>query len=89
MTGLHRNVKIINELGLHARAAAMVAKIARDATADVWMVKEGERVNAASVMDILTLAGSMGSQIRIEIEDPSDSAIMDEMAALIEDGFGE
>jgi len=89
MKGLFRNIVIINDLGLHARAAAKVSKIAQNAAAGVWMVKNGERVDAASVVDILTLAGSKGSKIRIEIEDPSDSPILDEMVSLIEDGFGE
>ena len=53
------------------------------------MMKDGERVDAASILDILTLAGTKGSKIRIEIEDPSDSDILDEMVSLIEDGFGE
>jgi phosphocarrier protein HPr len=89
MKGLFRNVVIINDLGLHARAAAKVSRIAQDAAANIWMVKDGERVDAASILDILTLAGTKGSKIRIEIEDPSDSYILDEMVSLIEDGFGE
>ena len=89
MKGLFRNVVIINDFGLHARAAAKVSKIAQDAAANVWMVKDGERVDAGSIVDILTLAGTKGSKIRIEIEDPYDSAILDEMVSLIEDGFGE
>ena len=89
MKGLFRNVVISNDLGLHARAAAKVSRIAQDAAANVWMVKDGERVDATSVLDILTLAGTKGSKIRIEIEDPSDSDILDEMVSLIEDGFGE
>lgn len=89
MKGLFRNVVIINDLGLHARAAAKVSRIAQNAAAGVWMVKDGERIDAASVLDILTIAGSKGSKIRIEIEDPSDSDILDEIVSLIKDGFGE
>ena len=89
MKGLFRNIVIINDLGLHARAAAKVSRIAQNAAANIWMAKDGERIDAASVVDILTLAGSKGSKIRIEIEDPSDSAILDEIVSLIEDGFGE
>jgi len=89
MKELFRNVVIINDLGLHARAAAMVSRIAQNAAADIWMMKDGERIDAASVVDILTLEGTKGSRIRIEIEDPSDTAILDEMVSLIEDGFGE
>ncbi len=89
MKELFRNVVIINDLGLHARAAAMVSRIAQNAAANIWMMKDGERIDAASVVDILTLEGTKGSRIRIEIEDPSDTAILDEMVSLIEDGFGE
>ena len=89
MTGLFRDVVIINDLGLHARAAAKVSRIAAGAAANVWMVKDGKRIDAASILDILTLEATKGSKIRIEIEDESDSAILDEIISLIEDGFGE
>ncbi len=89
MMGLFRNVVIINDLGLHARAAAKISRIAQNAEAHVWMLKDGNRVDAASIVDILTLTGTKGSKIRIEIEDPSDSNLLDKIASLIEDGFGE
>ena len=89
MKELFCEVVISNDLGLHARAAAMVSIIAQKATDRIWMVKDGNRVDAASVVDILTLAGTKGSKIRIEIEDPSDVKILDQMVSLIKDGFGE
>lgn len=89
MKELFCEVVIPNDLGLHARAAAMVSRIAQKATDHIWMVKDGNRVDAASVVDILTLAGTKGSKIRIEIENPSDVTILKELESLIKEGFGE
>ncbi len=80
---------IVNELGLHARSAALISKIAQDATSNVWITKDGNRVDASSVVDILTLACEKESKITIEIDDPSDTRILNNIQRLIESGFGE
>ena len=89
MTKLYADVVMCNELGLHARAAAMIVKIAEDASDHVWLIKDGMRVDAASVVDILTLAGAKDSNIRVEVEQPADSKYLAKIVKLIEDGFGE
>ena len=80
---------IVNELGLHARSAALISKIAQKAASNVWITKDGNRVDASSVVDILTLACEKESKITIEIEDPSDTNILNNIQRLIESGFGE
>ncbi len=84
-----RNLTIVNELGLHARAAGKIAEIVKSARSNVWLLKEKERADAASVIDMLTLACARGSEITIKIDDPSDLNILNAVAALIEQGFGE
>ncbi|MEW5909678.1 MAG: HPr family phosphocarrier protein [Thermodesulfobacteriota bacterium] len=84
-----RAVVIVNDLGLHARAAAAVAKMACSAKAKVWISREGESVDASDIMDILTLACEKGTTITIRVEDPEDQDVMNNLAALIENGFGE
>jgi len=84
-----RNTTIINEMGLHARSAAKIAKIARRASGRIWIMKDALKVDAASVIDILTLEGCKGSKITIEIEDFSDAEILNELEQLITSGFGE
>jgi phosphocarrier protein len=86
---LTKKVKVINELGLHARAAAKIATLAGDAQANVWITKGTQKVNAASVIDILTLACLQGTHIAISVDDPSDGEILERIAALVNRGFGE
>ena len=86
---LSKSVAITNDLGLHARSAAQIAKLARNVKSKVWIIKDGETVNAASIIDILTLACSKGSKITLKIDDQSDLDILNDIIKLIESGFGE
>ena len=84
-----KHVLITNELGLHARSAAGIAKLAQNANSKVWLIRGKERVDASSVIDILSLACSKGSQITLEIDEESDIDILNEIIELIKKGFGE
>ena len=84
-----RDVTIVNELGLHARSAARIAGIAQKAKAAVWIKRGDEKVDASSIMDILTLACEKGTRISIIVEDPSDIDILNAVAELVDSGFGE
>jgi phosphocarrier protein len=79
-------VVINNELGLHARSAALIAKIVQKSKANVWIKRGPEKVDASSIVDILTLACEKGT---IMIEDPSDIGILEAIAELAHRGFGE
>jgi phosphocarrier protein HPr len=80
---------IINELGLHARSAAKVAKAAQKARGQVWIETKDEPVDAKQVIDILTLGAVQGDQVRIAIETSDDLAVLEALADLFADGFGE
>ena len=86
---LHRVASIKNELGLHARSAAQIAEIARNSRRKVWLMKDEESADASSVMDILTLACEKGTKIKIIIEDPADTDILNAIVDLVDNGFGE
>jgi phosphocarrier protein len=86
---LLRSVTITNDLGLHARSAAQIAKLARNVKSKVLIIKDGEKVDAASIIDILTLACPKGSKIILKIDDQSDLDILNDIVKLIERGFGE
>jgi len=86
---LSRDALIINELGLHARSAARIAKLAQNANSKVWLIRGKERVDASSVIDILSLACSKGSKITLEIDEESDIDILNKIIELIKKGFGE
>ena len=84
-----RNFKIINRLGLHARAAAQLVKIANEFAAEVTLVKDDVEVNGKSIMGILLLAAPQGTDLEVRVEGPDEEAAMAAVARLIEDGFGE
>jgi len=86
---LSRHVTIINDLGLHARAAAKIAKLVQNVKSNVWIIKDGERADASSIIDILTLACPKGTKITLTIDDQSDLGILNKLAQMIESGFGE
>ncbi|MDM8516283.1 HPr family phosphocarrier protein [Desulfobacterales bacterium HSG16] len=89
MNRCSREVSIVNELGLHARAAAKVAEIAGGAKSSVWILKNDQKVDAKSVIDILTLGCGKEAMITIQIERESDENILDDIVRLVESGFGE
>ena len=80
---------IVNELGLHARSAAQIARIAGNSSANVWIKKDDKLADAASILDILTLAAEKGTRIKIIIEDYKDINILNDIFNLVESGFGE
>jgi phosphocarrier protein HPr len=84
-----RKVVIVNELGLHARSAAQLAKLARNCKAGVWLQKDDQRVDATSIMDILSLACAQGTRIRVIIDNPAETDVLDRIVELVENGFGE
>ena len=86
---LTRQVKVVNDLGLHARSATMIAQAAQKAESAVWAVKDGRTADAASIIDLLTLACARGSVLTIKIENPADQAVLENIAVLFDNGFGE
>ena len=87
--GLEATVPITEASGLHARPAAKLAAIARTARHRVWIEANGEKVDAASTLDILSLGCNFGTNIRILIENPSDENVLKEILFFIESKFQE
>ncbi|MFP4474687.1 MAG: HPr family phosphocarrier protein [Desulfatibacillaceae bacterium] len=88
-TELEKNLTISNELGLHARCAAQIAELAQKADGGVNIRHKGQMVDAASMLDILTLAAGKGEEITVIIKDATDEHVLREIARLVESGFGE
>lgn len=82
-------VTIVNELGLHARTAAQIAKVAQRSSGKIWIMKDELKVEAVSVIDLLTLEGTKGSTITIVVDNPTDAEILKELEQLVVDGFKE
>jgi len=81
--------RITNKRGLHARASAKIVEAAARFHSEITIVKDSTRVNARSIMGLMMLAASLGSEIGVEAEGPDQDAAMTAMLALIEAKFGE
>jgi len=84
-----KSVIITNELGLHARAAAKIAKLAMQAEEIIWIIKDGEKVDASSIIDILTLGCSKGTMITFATGNETDLDLLNNIVMMVEKGFGE
>jgi phosphocarrier protein len=86
---LQQDAQIINKLGLHARASAKLTQLASQFPCEVWLTRNGRRVNAKSIMGVMMLAAAMGTTINIETTGDKEQEAMNAIVALINDYFGE
>lgn len=84
-----REVDIVNKLGLHARASAKLTQLAGKYQCEVWLSRNGRRVNAKSIMGVMMLAAAKGSKIEIETDGADETDAMEALVQLIADKFGE
>jgi phosphocarrier protein len=80
---------LINQLGLHARAAAQLVKIANRFKCDVQVECDGQRVNAKSIMGLLSLAAGVGMVLEVSCTGEGAETCLEEIAQLIHNRFGE
>jgi len=83
------SIKIINKLGLHARASAKLTQIANQFESDIWLEKNDKKVNAKSIMGVMMLAASQGTNITITTEGLDEKEALNSIVTLINDFFGE
>jgi len=81
--------EIVNKLGLHARASAKLTQTANEFAAEVWLSRNGRRVNAKSIMGVMMLAAGQGSRITIEADGADAEAAIAAILNLIAGKFGE
>ena len=86
---LQTEAEIVNKLGLHARASAKLTQLASGFQSEIWLTRNGRRVNAKSIMGVMMLAAAKGSTITVEAEGDDEQDAVDALAKLISDGFGE
>lgn len=86
---IEKSVVIRNKLGLHARAAVKLVNLANRFEASVEIEKDGSRIDGKSVLGVLTLAATKGSEITLRISGRDESAAFDALAGLIEQKFHE
>ncbi len=86
---LEQEFIIINKLGLHARASALLVKNATRFHSEIKIEREGIEVNGKSIMGIMMLAAAKGTVIRLKVEGEDEQEAMAGLKELIENGFGE
>jgi phosphocarrier protein len=89
MEAVLRELRIINEKGLHARASAKFVEAVERFNAEAWVSRDGEKVSGDSIMGLLMLAASKGTTIQVETRGPEAGALADALEALVADKFGE
>jgi phosphocarrier protein len=82
-------ISISNKLGLHARASAKLSKLAGSFRSEIFLSREGRRVNAKSIMGVMMLAAGLGSQLDLEVDGVDEQEATDALVALFNDKFGE
>jgi len=86
---VQRDVEIVNRLGLHARASAKLTQTAAKFSSDVFMTRNGRRINAKSIMGVMMLAAPKGSLVTLEVSGADEGDAMTALVKLIADRFGE
>lgn len=86
---IKREMTLVNELGLHARASAKLVKTATSFSSDISIEHEGERVDAKSILGLLLLAAEVGTTLTMRCEGDDEDEAADSIASLVADRFGE
>jgi phosphocarrier protein HPr len=86
---LTKELTVINKLGIHARPAAMFVKIANRFRCDVFVEKDGEKVNGKSIMGLMMLAAGPGSKLLVHAKGPDAHQAIMEIEALLKRKFDE
>ncbi len=84
---INKTLVVINEMGIHARPAAAIVRVAGQYASDITFSKDGVRANAKSILNILMLAAEPGCEIEVEIEGPDQDEALAAMEKLFLDKF--
>ena len=86
---IKQNITIINKLGLHARAASKLVNCASQFESEVFIGRNGNRVNAKSIMGVMMLAASKGVELELEVDGDDEQVCQQAVVDLINNRFGE
>jgi phosphocarrier protein len=86
---MKQEIEIINKLGLHARASTKLTQTASQFSSEIFIERNGRRVNAKSIMGVMMLAASKGSIVTLEANGADEATAIDVLLALINNRFGE
>ncbi len=86
---LKQTLTIVNKLGLHARAAAKLVKLASTFASDIQLKRQQRQVNGKSIMGVMMLAASKGTEIELTVSGTDEETAMEQLRMLIQNRFGE
>ncbi len=89
MIVLEKEFIVANKLGIHARVAAQIVKVASQYQSEIWILKGGNRVNGKSILDLLTLVCPHGSKVHVSACGPDAPDALNALATLFQTKFGE
>ncbi len=82
-------VTVPNKLGIHARPAALIVRAAVEYDSEIWIANAEDKVNAKSIMGVMTLAASGGTDVVVSAEGDDEKEALETVADVIKSGFGE
>jgi len=86
---IKREIRVVNKLGLHARASAKLTQAASKFASGVWITRNGRRVNGKSIMGVMMLAAGIGATVEVETDGEDEAQAMQEIERLFAERFGE
>ncbi|MEA3412704.1 MAG: HPr family phosphocarrier protein [Pseudomonadota bacterium] len=86
---VNRDLKIVNKLGMHARAAAKFVNLASTFESEIELGKGGRMVNGKSIMGVMMLAASRGTSVSLRVEGSDEVEAADRLEELVRQRFGE
>jgi len=86
---LQRELEIVNKLGLHARASVKLTQTAGRFSSEIWLTRNGRRVNAKSIMGVMMLAAARGTTVLLEVDGPDEENALQALEELVASRFGE
>lgn len=86
---LKQTLTIVNKLGLHARAAAKLVKLASTFASDIQLKRQQRQVNGKSIMGVMMLAASKGTEIELTVSGTDEETAIEQLRMLIQNRFGE
>jgi phosphocarrier protein HPr len=86
---INQTIKVTNKLGVHARPAGMIVDITSRAASDVTIIYEGTRANAKSILNVMMLAITPGSEVGFEIRGEDEAQVFQQLEQLFHENFHE
>jgi phosphocarrier protein len=84
-----QKITLVNKLGLHARASAKLVSLAAEFASEITLARNGQQVNAKSIMGIMMLAAGKGSELEFCAEGKDEKQALEALVALVNERFGE